>query len=113
MGKREDKRKADTAKQLADVCLHCAFFQTHGDKWPDWKPNADHEHSEAFNDLVRSAIKITAEVFSMLDESDQMTFMRQVMVSQTVHEVTEGKDAVTLREVLAKVKAALNGPTKH
>jgi hypothetical protein len=91
MGKREDKRKADTAKQLADVCLHCVFFQTHRDKWPDWpdwKPDADRELSAAFNDLVESAIKITAVVFSMLDESDQMAFMRQV-------------------------KAALNGPTEH
>jgi hypothetical protein len=108
-----EKLKADMARQMADVCLHCAFFQAHGDKWPEWKPGSGDEHGEAFNDLVRSAIKITAEVFSMMDENDQMTFMRQVMVSQAVHAAIDGKDAVELKEVLAKVKVALNGPTKH
>ena len=109
-----EKLKADMARQMEDVCLHCAFFQAHGDKWPDWKPDSDIVSTNAaFNDLVRSAIKIVAEVFSMMDEADQMTFIRHVMVSQAVHEATEGKDVVQLREVLAKVKVALNGPTKH
>jgi hypothetical protein len=111
MGKMGKKAKA---KLLEDVCLHCGFFKMHGDKWPDWRPD---KHSDvdnaAFNDLCKSAIKITAEVFSMLDEGDQMMFMRQVMVSQAVHEATEGKNAVELKEVLAKVKVALNGSTKH
>jgi hypothetical protein len=87
--------------------------KTHADKWPDWKPSADSEHSEAFNDLCRSAIKIVAEIFSMLDESDQMQFMRNVMVAQEVDKLAEGKNNKTLQEVLEKVKVALNGPTKH
>jgi hypothetical protein len=108
-----EKLKRDMAKHMEDVCLHCAFFKAHADKWPDWKPNSGDDEGVAFNDLVRSAIKITAEVFSMMDEADQMTFMRHVMVSQAVHAATEGKDAIELKEVLAKVKVALNGPTKH
>jgi len=49
----------------------------------------------------------------MLDESDQMQFMRNVMVAQEVDKLAEGKNNKTLQEVLEKVKVALNGPTKH
>src|SRR4029077_2773780 len=113
MGKNNEKRKRDLAKQMEDVCLHCAFFQAHGDKWPDWRPNTGDVDERAFQDLVRSAIKIVAQVFSMLDQSDQMTFMRHVMVSQAVHELAEGKSAMSLKEILEKVKEAMQSPTKH
>lgn len=110
MGKMGKKAKA---KLLEDVCLHCGFFKMHADKWPDWRPDADNHNSDAFNDMVRSAIKIVAEIFSMLDESDQMQFMRNVMVSQEINKLAEDKDARSLKEVLERVKVALNGPTKH
>jgi hypothetical protein len=72
-------KKVATVEQLKDVCLHCAFFSMHGDKWPEWKPSDENEGTPAFNDLVRSTVKIVAEVFTMLDSVDQMQFMRQVM----------------------------------
>ena len=111
MGKKMGKKAK--AKLLEDVCLHCGFFKMHSDKWPDWRPDAENQSTDAFNDLVRSAIKIVAEIFSMLDTADQMQFMRNVMVSQAVGELAKDKDAVSLKEVLEKVKTALNGPTKH
>ena len=110
MGKMGKKAKA---KLLEDVCLHCGFFKMHADKWPDWRPDADNRNKDAFNDLVRSAIKIVAEIFSMLDTADQMQFMHNVMVAQAVNTLAEDKDARSLKEVLERVKVALNGPTKH
>jgi hypothetical protein len=103
------KKKGKLAKQMEEVCLHCAFFQAHHDKWPDWRADADNVTAEAFNDLVRSAIKITAEVFSMLDESDQMIFMRNVMVARAIHDM-EDKPVKEIMEAVARV---LQGTTKH
>jgi hypothetical protein len=117
MGNGNDKRRArnaeklkrDMAKQMEDVCLHCAFFQAHGDKWPDWRPDGDNVNVEAFNDLCRSAVKIVAEVFSMLDEGDQMHFMQRVMVAHAAREL--GTKPVA--EVVENIANALRGQTKH
>jgi hypothetical protein len=103
------KKKEKLAKQMEDVCLHCAFFQAHHDKHPDWKPDDNNVTAEAFNDLVHSAIKITAEVFSMLDEGDQMVFMHKVMVTQAVH----GAGDKPIKEIMEAVARALQGTTKH
>lgn len=78
------KKKLDKAELLKDVCLHCGFMTMHHDKWPNWKPEIEYdetnvEHNNAFNDLVRSAAKIVAEVFMMLSPLDQMKFMSNVM----------------------------------
>ena len=81
MGKKNkaelDRREKE--KALKDVCLHCAFFKIHQDKWPDWKHNGDNQTDDAFNDLMRSLIKITAEVFLMIDRDNQYTFFHHVV----------------------------------
>lgn len=100
-------KKKDRAKQLKDVCLHCAFFKIHQDKWPDWTPDSSDEGTAAFNDLVRSAVKITAEVFTMLGPIDQMKFMRNVMEQSSAME----GNPVTLNDVVEAFKPS--GPTKH
>ena len=101
--------KRDVAKQMEDVCLHCAFFKAHADKWPDWKPNSGDDEGVAFNDLCRSAVKIVAELFTMLNESDQMYFMQRVMVAHAAHEL--GTKPVA--EVVENIANALRGQTKH
>jgi hypothetical protein len=87
--KKKAEQQAPTAEELKDVCLHCAFFQMHGDKWPGWKPTGDGQTSAAFNDLVCSTAKVVAEVFTMLDKMGQMQFMHQVM---TIYEHHEGDE---------------------
>ena len=118
--KTKKQKEQDTAKELADVCLHCAFFKMHQDKWPDWKPSDDNETEEssrAFNDLVRSAVKITAEVFTMLDPMDQMKFMRNVMTTATKAELgISAVDAVKellerFRQDASKARPNTNLPT--
>jgi hypothetical protein len=95
------------------MCLHCAFFQVHGDKWPDWKADGDNVSQEAFNDLVRSAVKIVAEVFTMLDPLGQMRFMNQVMTSYTAMEGdSEGVSLTEIKEI-AEIFRRHSGPTKH
>ena len=94
MGKLSKKAKA---KLLKGMCLHCVFFHIHRDKWPNWRPDKDNQSEDAFNDLVHSAAKITAQVFSMLDEADQMIFMRQVSLIQATQDI----DAKPIKEILA------------
>jgi len=84
MGKLSKKAKA---KLLKGMCLHCAFLKIHQDKWPNWRPDADNQSPDAFNDLVRSTVKITAHVFSMLGEANQMMFMREVMLIQATQDI--------------------------
>jgi hypothetical protein len=109
MGKRKKKN------ELAEVCLHCAYFQMHQEKWPGWKPGGDNVDQTAFNDLVRSATKIVAEIFTMLDPMGQMQFMNQVMTSYTAME--SGGAPASLEEIkeiaAALVRSANGGPTKH
>jgi hypothetical protein len=93
---------------LKDVCLHCAFFNIHKDKWPDWKPSGDNKTDDAFNDLVRSTIKIVAEVFTMLDPMGQMKFMRRVMET---YATSESDAPQTLAELLKVFHATEK--TKH
>jgi hypothetical protein len=86
MGKnKQAEQQALTAKELEDVCLHCAFFQMHSNKWPQWKPTGEGETSAAFNDLVCSTVKVVAEVFVMLDSAGQTQFMYQVMQTYAKH----------------------------
>jgi hypothetical protein len=117
MGKKSkaDKR-ALTAKELEGVCLHCAFFTMHGDKWPDWKANGENVSQDAFNDLVRSAVKIVAEIFTMLAPMDQMQFQRRVMNSYM--EMQRGGEEASpedIREIVQAMLGAVSGggPTKH
>jgi hypothetical protein len=83
----------------------------HQHKWPDWKPDSEVETEAsltAFNDLVRSAVKITAEVFTMLDPTDQIKFMRNVMTTATQ------VDPNIIKELLERFRQdAHKGPTKH
>jgi hypothetical protein len=90
-----------------DVCLHCLFMQAHRDKWPKWNPAGDETGSEAFQDLVHSAIKIAVNVFVYLDEADQMKFMQSVMDKSK--KLDEG------REIIGKLMEALKPrrPTEH
>ena len=106
MGKLSKKAKA---KMLKGMCLHCAFLKIHQDKWPNWRPDKDNQSQDAFNDLVRSTVKITAHVFSMLDEADQMIFMRQVSLIQATQDI----DAKPIKEILEAVKQAVQRTTKH
>ena len=93
-----------------DVCLHCGFFKLHQDKWPKW--SRETHDQEAFSDLVHSTIKITAEVFTMLDRMDQMRFMRQVMDTCNELENPSVAEAIqSLKELFAMIKP--NGQTKH
>jgi hypothetical protein len=89
---KEAEQQALTAKELEDVCLHCAFFQMHSNKWPEWKPSGDGKTSAAFNDLVCSTVKVVAEVFTMLDSVGQMQFMHQVMETYTKHNESEPEE---------------------
>jgi hypothetical protein len=115
MGKNNaEKLKRDLAKELEDVCLHCAFFKMHSDKWMGWEPGVDND--PAFNDLVRSAVKIVAEIFTMLSEGDQMHFLNRVMQTKELHEKGPVK---SIEDVFELIKTALNaranrgGPVKH
>jgi hypothetical protein len=116
MGKKSKaEKRALTAKELEGVCLHCMFFTAHGDKWPDWRADND-ANPEAFNDLVRSAIKIVAEIFTMLSPLDQMQFQRRVMNSYM--EMQRGGEDASLEEIKDIAQAILSsvnggGPTKH
>jgi hypothetical protein len=101
-------KKKDRTKLLKNVCLHCAFFKMHHDKWPDWTPDSGIEGIAAFSDLVRSAVKINAEVFTMLSPQDQMKFMSNVMEQSSA---MEGNSGDMLKKVLAAFKD--QGPTKH
>lgn len=99
-----------TTKELQEVCLHCAFFEIHKTKWPNWKPNVDEsvEQQAAFNDLVRSTVKVVAEVFTMISPMDQMQFMHEVMAhyqQMTGSQSPEAKPA-TFSEVVEMFKAS-------
>jgi hypothetical protein len=85
MSKKKKTERQLTAEELKEVCLHCAFFTMHQDKWPDWRADGNNVSQDAFNDLVRSTVKIVAEVFTMLDPIGQMTFMRKVMETYAKH----------------------------
>jgi hypothetical protein len=116
MGKKSKAEKqALTAKELEGVCLHCMFFTAHGDKWPDWRRDEENVSQDAFNDLVRSAVKITAEVFTMLAPMDQMQFMNKVMRSYT--EMESGGEVASLTDIkeIAELlmRRVSGGPTKH
>ena len=108
------KRAKAKAKEMEDICLHCGFFQLHHDKWPDWRPGPEinGESSEAFSDLVRSAIKIVAEVFSMLDEADRMKFYNRVETS--LKQIERGPPQ-SMQDVFEMIKEAVapKGPIKH
>ena len=105
-------KKKEKAELLKDVCLHCGFFQMHQDKWPKWSRENGEQHQEAFNDLVANAIKITAEVFSMLHTGDQIKFMRRVMEKAIEIESPEPGHAIqALKELFDTIKSG--GPTKH
>jgi hypothetical protein len=115
--------KRDIAKQLEDVCLHCVFFKMHQDKWSGWEPGRD-DDGKAFNDLAHSAIRIVAEIFTMLSENDQMMFMRNVMERNKVMEsgalatFKDDDSGKSIKEVLEAFRDAFvtrkpNDPTKH
>jgi hypothetical protein len=97
--KKEAEQQALTAKELEDVCLHCAFFQMHSNKWPEWKPTGESETSAAFNDLVCSTVKVVAEVFAMLDSAGQAQFMYQVMQTYAKHMQGEGESQPSMSEL--------------
>jgi hypothetical protein len=117
MGKKSKAEKqALTAKELKGVCLHCAFFTMHGDKWPEWRADGDNVSQDAFNDLVRSAVKIVAEIFTMLSPLDQMQFQSRVMKS--FMEMQGGGESASLEEIKDIAQAIMRsvnggGPTKH
>jgi 4-alpha-glucanotransferase len=117
MGKRKTKAEqtAQTAKELEDMCLHCAFFTLHGDKWPEWRADGDNVSQDAFNDLVRSTVKIVAEVFTMLAPLDQVQFMSKVMTSY--REMQGGSGESASAEDIKEFATALHNleadPTKH
>jgi hypothetical protein len=109
-------KKAKKAKLLEDVCLHCMFFKAHGDKWPEWRADGDNVSQDAFNDLVRSTIKIVAEVFTMLDQMGQMQFMNRVMNSYM--EMQRGGEEASPEDIKDIAQAILGsvsdgGSTKH
>jgi hypothetical protein len=109
-------KKAKKAKLLEDVCLHCGFMQMHGDKWPEWRADGDNVSQDAFNDLVRSTVKIVAEVFTMLDPMGQMQFQRRVMNSYM--EMQRGSEEASPEDIKEIAQAILGsvsdgGSTKH
>jgi hypothetical protein len=102
-----EKLKRDVAKQLEDVCLHCVFMDAHRDKWPGWNIKEDTAGSEAFQDLVHSAIKVAVNVFVYLDEAGQMKFMQEVM--DRSKDLDEGRTIIS--KLMEKLKA--REPVKH
>jgi hypothetical protein len=110
--KTKAERKAQKAAALKETCLHCVFFEVHQDKWPDWRADGDNVDQTAFNDLVRSAVKIVAEVFSMLEPVGQLTFMRRVMqhYGDIAKENSDDK-MPTLSEMIDIIRSQIN--TKH
>jgi hypothetical protein len=117
VGKNKKTEPQTTPEELAEACLHCAFFAMHGEKWPKWKPNSDHTpvNQEAFNDLVQSAVKIVAEIFTMLDPMGQMVFMHKVMELYTENRDRDHdsvNETMTLSEVLRLLRSAASN-TKH
>jgi hypothetical protein len=111
------KKRAKT-KLPKDVCLHCAFFKMHQDKWPDWRPDGGNVDQKAFDDLVYSVIRIVAELFTMLDLVDRVKFLRNVL---TAHRKLEPDDnPVSAKDLMEALKLGMfggeigkGGPTKH
>lgn len=117
MGKK--MKKKEKAELLKDVCLHCGFMKMHEDKWPKWRADTEYNENDpeavkAFNDLVRSAAKIVADVFMMLAPMDQMKFMRNVMTDVQMAEQGGDNRPESVAEVIALFKRGIDGgPTKH
>jgi hypothetical protein len=101
------KLKKKKAEQLKGVCLHCLFIKAHGDKWPNWSPKGDDTGTEAFQDLVHSAIKIAVNVFVYLDDAGQMQFMQELMDKSK--KLDDGR--VVIGKIMEAIKA--RGPTQH
>ena len=98
--------------------MHCVFMDALKAKWAGYEPTDD-EPDKKFNDMVHSAIRITAQVFAKLDEKQQMEFIQQAMEHS---KVLEGKmpDNVLdkIKELLIKAGVVVTddrpkGPIKH
>lgn len=96
---------------LRRVCLHCAFFDLHRAKYPEWREDKDHR---AFNDLVNSAANIVAEVFCMLEPMGQVEFQRNVMRMYMAAERGGDDSPEAVEEVVEMFRSAIHqSKTKH
>jgi hypothetical protein len=113
------EQRAQQTKKHEGACLHCAFLKLHHEKWPEWKSDDDSPSGKvAFNDLVRSTVKIVAEVFTMLDPQDQMQFMHMVMTTYKasigeINPLPQSPEEIKEIKELVEIFRRQSEPTKH
>ena len=101
-------------KEHAKTCAHCAFWEAHKLKYPDWerqKKKTGHYESKAFNNLMLKAMQVAAEALILLDANQRGEFiMSTVRLSEAMRGTDGGSDtAMALFEKLVSEA----GWTKH